>query len=183
MGLPSRRGLPCQAGPFLHAEVCLDPGRWRSGRMGRELATSSADLVHEVRRRHPRIKVVFTSGRPLGECPLPGVKRTSATHTPMSAFDPKRTLSRLNQISPASTNDCLVTSICSGLRCSSASRNAVKGMRDSSLENGTASWDRPNRQVLCARMPPSLGWPSRSGMMGCSLGLLSGVVLGCSQDM
>ena len=118
-----------------------------------------------------------------GECPLSGVKRTSLTQVQMSASDPKRTLSRLNQISPASTNDCLVTSICSGLRCSSASRNAVKGMRDSSLENGTASWDRPNRQVLCARMPPSLGWPSRSGMMGCSLGLLSGVVLGCSQDM
>jgi len=121
--------------------------------------------------------------RPQSNVRFWGVKRTSLARSQMSAFDPKRTLSRLNQISPASTNDCLVTSICSGLRCSSASRNAVKGMRDSSLENGTASWDRPNRQVLCARMPPSLGWPSRSGMMGCSLGLLSGVVLGCSQDM
>ena len=28
----------------------------------------------------------------LGECPLLGVKRTSLTHVPMSAFDPKRTL-------------------------------------------------------------------------------------------
>jgi hypothetical protein len=31
------------------------------------------------------------AARRFGECPLLGVKRTSLTHAPMSAFDPKRT--------------------------------------------------------------------------------------------
>ena len=68
------------------------------------------------RSRNRRCPLLALSGhrRRLGKCPLLGVKRTSATHTLMSASDPKRTSKAKQGIAP-----------------------------DSNLETGIASWGRP----------------------------------------
>ena len=64
------------------------------------MALAMCEVWHLVRRKnnaYPQILVYGRNSRTGRHtaCPLLGVKRTSATHSRMSAFDPKRTLTQI----------------------------------------------------------------------------------------
>jgi hypothetical protein len=110
-------------------------------------------------------------------CPLSGVKRTSPTHTQMSAFDPKRTSSVFTRISASRSRHDLASSIRSGLRCVPASPDTGKRAPNSNLETGIASWGRPedlsNRPPRHQPHPKQLP-PSPLGSIGYNRSNLQG---------